>query len=168
MQRLSFREGTRLRCCEIKAVLRIMSALTKGDVESCDGRLIHDKVQNHGAVATVHIRIGMNKILGFSSLRNVESVFVVTAVQTNLRRDGVAFFWINVQMQSDNTVALVDRFQIGSVNARLGKRLAVENIAFIETNVFMKLNIIERMGGQMQSNGAVTLVRGEEGLCVFS
>jgi len=66
---------------------------------------VHDEMQDGGAVAAAHVGVGVRCEARLLRIYNVEVIAVVIHASASLSLDGVAFFWINGQMQRDNAVA---------------------------------------------------------------
>ena len=88
--------------------------------------------------------------------------------QTHLGGDRVALFRINVQVQSDDAVAIMYAVKRVFIGAGEGEGLAIEYITAVKANVLTDFGVIGGVDVQMQCHIAVTLLAGIEMLSVIS
>ena len=89
-----------------KSIFVIGLELASGVGKIRDDVWVNDEMQNGGAVAAVHVGVGVRCEGRHLRILNVEVITMVIHANASLCLYGVAFFWLDGQKQCDNTVAM--------------------------------------------------------------
>ena len=80
-------------------------------------QFMYHELQNGGAVATVHIKVGVLVSVCYRRRFNVESILIIRITLTYMCRDVADIFRIFTKFQRDHTVTAVHRLQGVHVSA---------------------------------------------------
>ena len=96
-------------CQNVEAVLVILFTQTERTFQFGGLGLVHNQIQDRGAVTAVDIRIRVIKVSGSRGVEDGKVITTVGHIITSVRHQRVAFLRSDVQVQRHNAVTTMDR-----------------------------------------------------------